>query len=557
MPPAVRRSVPTLLAGTLALAYVLVSPPSRDLADALLRARLFGAEPFAIWSNWWYGGHDLVSYSVLFGALAWLLGPQLVAGIAVTVSAALFTVLARGHFGARAELGALWFAAAALTSLLSGRLAFATGLAPALGATLALARGRPVAATALAVLSATVSPVAALFAALAGAACALGARGRRNRLAGGCVVLGALAPPILIALAFGGSGREPFAFSAFWPIPLIGLILWIVLGPDERILRTGALLYTLAAAAAFALPTPVGGNAARLAPLVAGPLLVMAWRPPALARATAAADRRPTASRGRKGPAQARALLVLVVLPLLYLQWQAAIRDVADAAADPSTARTYYQPLLAFLERQQGAPFRVEIPFTANHWEAYYVAPRFALARGWERQLDIEYNDLFYSGTLTEERYRSWLRRLAVRFVAVPDVALDYSASQEARLIDRHPSYLRLVLRTAHWRVFAVAHATPIVQGVATLRALGAGSLTLHSEGPGSVLVRVRYSPYWALTGPAAAGACVAPAGAFTGATLLHAGTIRLVMELALDRIGSRSPRCQPAPAANRRASGD
>ena len=47
MPPAVRRSVPTLLAAAAALAYVLVSPPSRDLADALLRARLFGAAPFA------------------------------------------------------------------------------------------------------------------------------------------------------------------------------------------------------------------------------------------------------------------------------------------------------------------------------------------------------------------------------------------------------------------------------------------------------------------------------------------------------------------------------
>ena len=520
--PTLHRNAPTLLAGALALAYVIVSPPSPDLADALLRARLFGAAPFGLWNNWWYAGHATAGYSVLFGPLAWALTPQLAAAFATTASAAVFAALARAHFGERAQLGSLWFALATVTILMSGRLTFALGMAPALGTALALARRRPATAALLAVVTALISPVAALFAALAGAATALGAPSRRNLLAGGGVVVGALTPVLLIALAFGGSGREPFAVSAFWPIPILAIILWAALGPGERILRAGVVLYAAGCTVAFLLPTAVGGNAARLAALVAGPLLVMAWRP-------------------------ARPLvLALALSPLFYLQWQAAIRDVAGAARDPSTSTAYYQPLLAFLERQPGPPFRIEIPFTANHWEAYEVAPQVALARGWERQLDIENNGLFYSGTLTAARYERWLDDLAVRFVALPDVALDDSARQEARLIEHGTAFLRPVLRTDHWRVYAVTHPTAIVTGAATLRALGPDSVTLSSTGAGRALVRVRYSPYWTLAGRAAAGACVAPAGGFTSITLRHPGPVALVMAFTPARINAHSPRCHP-----------
>jgi hypothetical protein len=549
----IRRSAPTLLAGALALAYLIVSPPSVDLAAELLRAKLFGAAPFGLWNNWWYGGHAVLSYSALFPPAAWALTPQLVAASAATASTAVFTALAYDRYGEHAECGCLWFAAASATNLLSGRLTFAAGLLPALAAVLALARGRPALAAALAAISALVSPVAALFAALAGAANAAGAPSRRNIVSGAVVVVAALAPVLAIALAFGGGGREPFAFSAFWPVPVVVLLLWLALGAgssassarsarsacgsgsgsssgsggsggsgSERTLRAGLLLYALGVTAAFALPTPVGGNAARLAPLLAGPLLALVWWP------------------------RRRALLLALALPLLYLQWQAAVRDLTTAAGDPSTSAAYYRPLLGFLQRQGGAPFRIEIPFTATHWEAYEVAPRFPLARGWERQLDLGYNGLFYDGTLTAARYENWLHSLAVRFVAVPDVAFDYSAKQEVRLIIRGLTYLHLTARLAHWRVYAVAQPTPIVQGVAVLRTLGPGSLTLRVRARGRALVRVRYSPYWKLSGPAAPGACVAPAGQFSSLTLPRPGTVQLVIDFSLSRIGAHSPRCNP-----------
>ena len=100
----------------------------------------------------------------------------------------------------------------------------------------------------------------------------------------------------------------------------------------------------------------------------------------------------------------------------------------------------------------------MEIPFTDNHWESRWVAPRVPLARGWERQLDRQRNALFYDGRpLTAARYRRWLDDNAVRFVALPDAPIDYSAAREAGSCARARPYLREVWRDAHWRVFAVA----------------------------------------------------------------------------------------------------
>src|SRR5262249_38918195 len=147
----------TVLAMAFALAYVLISPPSLDLAAHLLRAKLFSVEGFGIWNNWWYGGHHVVMYSVLFPPIANALTPQVAAAIAVVATAALFEPLARRHFGEDAWLGSLWFAAGAATNLFTGRLTFAFGLLPAVASAVALQRRRPWLAALLGVLTALCS----------------------------------------------------------------------------------------------------------------------------------------------------------------------------------------------------------------------------------------------------------------------------------------------------------------------------------------------------------------------------------------------------------------
>jgi hypothetical protein len=517
--PDPRRVAPTAIAAGLAAAYVIVSPPSLDLAAHLFRAKLFEAEGFGLWNNWWYAGHDVPGYSILFPPLAAALSPQLVGAIGAVASAVLFERLAFTRFGPEAWLGSVWFGAATASSLFSGRLTFAFGMLPAVATALALQRRRAGLAAAVAFLTALASPVAALFAALAGAAYALGGH---KRVAGLAVVIAALAPVALLAIAFPEGGTFPFAFSALWPLLVIAALALPALPRDATTLRAGVAMYALGCVVAYALPTPIGANAARLGTLVAGPLAALILI------------------------ARHRALLLVAALPLLYLQWEPPIRDLVNGAGDASASASYYAPLLRFLARQSvppTPPFRIEIPATRFHYESYAVAPRYSLARGWERQLDIKYNHLFYGdrGELTSSTYEAWLHRIAVRFVAVSDAEHDYSAVAEQALIERGVSYLRPVFESRHWRVYAVSDPTPIVSGAATLTALGPNSLTLYARRPGNALVRVRFTPYWALGEGAG---CVSPAGDFTSVRLRRPGPAKLVIRFSVGRIGAGSPRC-------------
>jgi len=523
----VKRILPTLTSAAIALAYVLIAPRSEDLAAHLLRAKLFTAEGwFGIWNNWWYGGQNLPGYSVLFPPAAALTTPQLAAAIACPASTALFDSLARRRYGDDAWLGSLWFGIGTATMLFSGRLTFAFGLLPAVGTALALQRRRLGVAVVLAIVTALASPVDALFAALAGAVYAvseyLRTRNNTAALPGIAVAAGALVPVLALAVMFPEGGTEPFAFSALWPIVLISVAALLLVPKRDLALRAGIALYALGCIAAYAVATPVGGNAARLAPLVAGPIVALLYWP-------------------RPRPRRAIAVLAIAALPLLYLQLQAPVRDVRTADENGEVTTAYFQPLINYLARQSGPPFRIEIPFTLFHWEAYVMAPRFPLARGWERQLDANYNQLFYDGNLTPARYEAWLHELAVRFVAVPDAELDYSAKAEVALIDHGLPYLRMVLRTRHWRVYELENPAPIAQGPATLERLGPNELQLRASHTGNAFIRVRWSPYWAVT---RGDGCVAPNDGFTELIIRRPGPMEIGIRFSLARVGAHSARC-------------
>jgi hypothetical protein len=514
------RLLPTIVAATFAAAYVIISPSSLDLAAHLFRAQLFRKEGFGIWNNWWYSGHDIVGYSVLFPALASVLTPQLAAAIAATGTAAVFEPFARRHFGRDAWLGAVVFGAVTATNLYTGRLPFAFAALPALAAVAALDTRRTALACLLAFLSSLFSPVAGLFAAIGAAGYVVGGylRERRVRAAvpGAVVAISALAPIGLIAIMFPEGGNEPFQLATLLPILLL-CALGFAIAPKELVtLRAGIAIYALALVVSYLVPSPAGSNVARLAPFVGAPIALLVWR------------HRPL-------------VLAIIALPFLYLAFQAPVRDLRGASGDPSTSTAFYRPLLDFLERQPGPPFRTEIPFTKFHWEAYVVATHFSLARGWERQLDIKDNSIFYGDKLTAASYEQWLHANAVRFVAAPETQLDYSSQAEMALINRGLPYLHLVMRAPRWRVYEVVHATPIVQGPGALTKLGPDYLTIRVRRPGTFLVHIRFTPYWALSG---GSGCVAPAGQYTRVTVREPGTVRLVTSFALDRIGAGSPRC-------------
>ncbi|HEV2980012.1 MAG TPA: hypothetical protein VGX51_01165 [Solirubrobacteraceae bacterium] len=421
----------------LAALYLIVSPPAGDLAAATYRSDLFARVGFATWDTGWYAahGHWLPGYSLLSPALSALLGVRVLLVISGIAASVLFAMIARRAFDPlAARIAAVVFALGFSVELLSGRVPYDLGFAIGLATVLALMRGGLPLALGLAALTSVASPVAGAFLALAGLAYA--AADARHGLA---LVAAALAPILALNLAFPEGGYEPFAASDFWLTlgGVLAIALLLPRGPlsarGQRVVRVGAALYALALIGSFAIQTPVGGNAARLGPPLAAPLLAgVLW------------ERR-------------RVALLALAPVVLYWQLVTPIHDVRAVAGDPSVDASYYAPVLSELRRlRHGAPTIVEVPLTKAHWEAAYLAGHdgVALARGWERQLDTRYGALFYRPSLGASAYRAWLAENRVVYVALPDAPLDKAGRLEGTLIARGVPYLRELWRSEHWRLY-------------------------------------------------------------------------------------------------------
>jgi len=434
--------------------------------------------------------------------------------LALVVSTALVARLVRDR------LAVAWFAVAMAATLVSGRLTFALGVAAGAGAVLLAARGRPWLAGLGGVVTAVASPVAGLFAAVVGGAL-LVARGRgaaraavpeRAAPAGAALAAGSLAPIVLLAVLFGDGGTFPFATSAFLPAFAAGAAVAAVARAPA--LRWAGGLYALLCLAAYVLPTAVGGNAARLGPLLAGTVAVVLLR-----------DRRPL-------------VLAALALPILYWQAQPAVRDWNRAHDDPSVQAAFHRPLATWLAAQPG-PVRVEVPLTQGHGEARHLAPVVPIARGWERQTDRARNPLFYDGELTPERYLRWLRDNAVTHVAVAAIPYDAAGEREAALV---PRMLPFVAEVGSWRVHRVRGPRPLAEGAARLERLDPEGFVLTGRQPGTTLVRLRFSPYWAVLG--GEGCVERGPGGWTRVRTRAPGTVTVGTRFSPGRAGATGRRC-------------
>ena len=257
----------------------------------------------------------------------------------------------------------------------------------------------------------------------------------------------------------------------------------VALASRERVVRFGAVLYAIACVATFIVPNPLGANATRLGMFVAAPILVL----------TARRIRAP--------------LVAVAVARSVWWQWSPAFDGIARAGLDPSSVADYHQPLIDAVRSVGGPPGRIEVVPTQRHWETVYVATELPLARGWERQLDIGRNAIFYEAELDVDAYHRWLRDNAVRFVALADAPVDPSARKEAELVRRGLPFLEPVWHDDHWQLWRVIDAEPMVEGPARLVRLGPTAVVLEVTVAEPVLVRVRYTSHWSLDGPG----CVEP----------------------------------------------
>lgn len=503
MRPLAHPIAPVLGAALGAVAYLLIQPATADMAAHAFRAWLFDTEGMTVWNAQWYGGHHVLGYSMLFAPLAAWPGPAWAGALGAVVATAAFVPLARAAAPSPgAATAASWlFAAGVLSNVVIGRMPFTLGIALAVAAWLCAERSGAAwraGAAVLALACVLASPVAGAFLALAAAARA--AAGRRALGFAAVLVVPVAVGGATMAGLFPEGGDDRFVATAFWPMLAVCAAGAALLAPERRTLRAGVLLYLAVLIGAFVIPTPFGQNALRLPVLLGPALLVLA------PRATAP-----------------RAAIVAVLAALVYLQWLPAVRAVEEAHGDPSTEAAFFAEPRAFLGDALQPGERVEVAFTHNHWEAAHLATSVPLARGWERQLDEKANPLFYDGRpLTAERYHRWLRDSAVRWVALPEAPLDYSAEAEAELLERGLPYLRLAHESADWRIWEVRDATPPASNGARVTAAGPAGFELETGGP--TVVRQRYTRWWS-----SKGACLSRApGGWTRVTPVGGSRVRV-----------------------------
>jgi hypothetical protein len=496
-----------------------------DWPAHLFRIELFRQAGLTLWNGQWYGGHYTLGYSVVFPPLAAWFGP-LVVGLASSLAATTcFMLLLKRRYGNTGALAACWVAVGTAINLSVGRLPFALGLAFGLAALLAYDHGRMALAVVAAFMTPLASPVAGTFVALAAGSVVVDLLFARRR---GTVVR--LAPPIAIGFAsvvpvivtsvlFPDPGVFPFRAAGFAGVvaSLLGLI--IVLPPTERLLRISAGLAVLASIPLFLVANPLGGNITRLVVLFVVPIMgAVMWK------------RRPEAVIAAAIP-----LAVWMVLP-----------GVAGAtrADDPSSAPEYHAPVVDFVQRAQGPAGRVEIPFTDDHWEVAYVAASIPIARGWERQVDMDRNAVLYDESLTVDEYRRWIDDNAVRWVALPDVVLDEGGQAEAALIARGIPWLERVRTTEHWQIFEVIDAQPIVEAPGRLVRESPDELVIRVDRAGSVIVHTPYMPYWTVadetdgSATTAGTACITEsADGLLEVVVTERGVVTLRPEFSLDPV--------------------
>lgn len=527
-----------LLAAGLAVVLMTFAPPSGDAPSHLFQTWLYRHGGFQLWNNLWYAGrYEFVSYSVLYYPLAAQTGELPVIAAAAAALAASFAAVSVREWGRAAGGPAIAFAVTTTFVLVvSGSYPFTAGAACGCVALLALQRRRRV-AFALAVVAALgFSPLAfaVLLALLAGLL--LGspepAVAARRHWAALAVVVVALLAGVLLQRAFPSGGIYPYNTADALVVVAFSLAGLYVTGksPRARSLRTLFIAYLALNLVAFLFKSPVGSNATRLFAVAGAPLL---WLSANVSRQRSQA----------------------IVLPLLAataaLQVGPWIRDAYSAWGNPAESPAYWRPAVRFLRSAGDGQHRVEAVATWGHWEAYYLARAgFPLARGWFRQDDFPQNRVLYRQHLTAAAYDRWLRLLGVRYVVLPDAALDYSAQAEARLLESGRSGLRLVFTSAHLRVYELPDPAPIVSPPANADArllrLGTSGVEFSATAPGTYLVRVRYTPYWK---PDPSAACVTrgPDG-MTEVRTPAAGLVDLELDPSLaavaDAVTSTKPAC-------------
>ncbi|MDH6585346.1 MFS family permease [Streptomyces sp. SAI-133] len=475
----------TALSGVLHIVWFFTFANSGgDLAAQDAWAEFVGRHPDSAYNLAWYGGMHPVSYSVVSPYLMSVLGVRTTMMLAGTVSAGLLTlVLIRS----RSVRNPLWAALAGVYAFLcnaaSGRVTFGLGTVFALGAVAVVfcwphrwrykRWAKAACAAPLAALATMASPVAGLFVGLV--AVALFLQKRRP----GAWALG-LAPTAVVALSawlFPFAGTQPMKIASVLLPLAYGLLVFLLVPREWTTVRITAGVYSLSVVLVWLVSSQIGSNISRLSMLFAGVALAAALPF--------------TVPRSRKWYATVIAFVGFTV----WIGFKS-VDDVVHTTPTASWAREL-APLVNELQEVGAEKGRVEVVPAASHREASALAPYVNLARGWNRQADMERNPLFYDDTLNSANYHEWLQRWAVHFVVVPKDEPDGDGGEREReLVQRGMPYLRQIWGDANWQLFRVTDPAPLASPNTVVDRAAQGEMTMRVKKAGRILIRIPYSPW-------------------------------------------------------------
>jgi hypothetical protein len=317
------------------------------------------------------------------------------------------------------------------------------------------------------------SPVAGLFVGLV--AVALFLQKRRP----GAWALG-LAPTAVVALSawlFPFAGTQPMKIASVLLPLAYGVLVFLLVPREWSTVRITAGVYSLSVVLVWLVSSQIGSNISRLSMLFAGVALAAALPF--------------TVPRTRKW----YAVVITFVGFTVWIGFKS-VDDVVHTTPTASWAREL-APLVNELQEVGAEKGRVEVVPAASHREASALAPYVNLARGWNRQADMERNPLFYDDTLNSANYHEWLQRWAVHFVVVPKDEPDGDGGEREReLVQRGMPYLKQIWGDANWQLFQVTDPAPLASPNTVVDRAAQGEMTMRVKKAGRILIRIPYSPW-------------------------------------------------------------
>jgi hypothetical protein len=465
----------------IAVAYLLLDPPSADGASGDFRSRLAGQGVW-IWNNLWFKGHYLPGYGLLPPALSSAFGLRAVAVASALAASWCFALLvwhaaAAGVRIVHPHTAVVVFALSSTVSMWGGRLTFGPSVAFAMACMVAAQRDRRVLVGVFGVLCGLSSPVATVSLGIIAAGCWLSRA--TSRPAAVVAAVSSAVPFGVVAWLFPEGGWYPFTGSRLAIlIGSVGFVMWF--GRSIRAVYLTGAVYLIGSLMAAVITSPLGGNFVRLGWLLAAPMACLV-----------VARHRST---------------LLVAFVIFQLIWSWAFVKAGLQPRQQSANASYYTPLNNYLSSRGLGPERVEVVAVETRLQAAEISIQHMTARGWETQVDRKYAALFYRATLDAEDYHRWLVDNAVALVALPRDGITQSAVTEADVVRAGPSFLKPVWSNADWSVYEVADAKPLADNAAVVTEVTAESITVQAAKAGVTTLSFNFSAWYQVT---AGDACV------------------------------------------------